>query len=365
MAIECVHVYSNGGRLDLPLTDYSRSQLAVTNIEGLDPAPATINTTPYAARDGSLFNSSKIQTRNIVITMKLFNYPSMESVRNKVYNRFPIGDEVSLVFDYSDKYSKKISGYVENIKADYFGEFEGIQVSVICPNPDLYRVGYVGMDPEIDPKKLLNYKMVLYPLKQILHSKGTELSVEWVNPCRDESKTHLIDSLLKVVNKTNRDQKYLFAISFVNNDIDNFYSNFYKKDFDSDIHDEEINSYIDASIGDEFEEGMYFYIENEKYKLILTDIEFKYMTDKYSNLEEYTEFNPNLYYYKKDTYETNKWIKVTWDADFIDQEDDKYVYPIKYGFLNVSSQIIDTIGIGFKYILKSSALYFFICSKTK
>ena len=52
----------------LELTD-NEEQYQVTNIEGLTPPNANINTASYANGDGSSFNSSRIPNREIVITV--------------------------------------------------------------------------------------------------------------------------------------------------------------------------------------------------------------------------------------------------------------------------------------------------------
>lgn len=136
----------NGGliietlKLDLPLRDYSESLLAVTNVSGLAPVNASINITPYASGDGGIFNSSRRDSRNIVVTAKLMKDAthSMEDVRRSVYEACPIGGLVRVTIDYEEgqNYRQRYDGYVESIDSDYFGEQEGIQISVICPNPD-------------------------------------------------------------------------------------------------------------------------------------------------------------------------------------------------------------------------------------
>ena len=59
---------TKGTRLEL--TD-NENNFQVTNIEGLNPPNANINTSNYANSDGSSFNSSKIENRQIVITIAL------------------------------------------------------------------------------------------------------------------------------------------------------------------------------------------------------------------------------------------------------------------------------------------------------
>lgn len=129
----------------LPLRSYSDTNIAVTNIEGLAPMPGTINMDDNAGSDGSIYNSARAQSRNIVITMKPFeedtydyegNYitRSMEATRRKIYLIFPLKKKIRLTLE-TDTRTYYIDGYVETINADYFGDLEGAQVSILCPDP--------------------------------------------------------------------------------------------------------------------------------------------------------------------------------------------------------------------------------------
>ena len=140
------------GTLVLYLKDQAWEEnqgLLITNIDGLAPVSANINITPYAAGDGGVFNSSRRDSRNIVVTMKLGKKPSMQYNRNKVYSACPIGDAIAVEFLFDDNTTKSTYGYVESVTADYFGQMEGIQVSIICPNPDF--IEDLPLEPTPDP----------------------------------------------------------------------------------------------------------------------------------------------------------------------------------------------------------------------
>lgn len=135
--VERISIFkSTTDALCMPLRDWSESQIAISSIEGLAPVSATINITQYASADGGIFNSSRREQRNIVITGKLGDNPSMDAVREKVYDMVPVGDHVIVLLHFTDGTTKKINGYVESVESDYFGDLEGIQISIICPNPD-------------------------------------------------------------------------------------------------------------------------------------------------------------------------------------------------------------------------------------
>ena len=60
----------NSGGESLRLTQ-NEEQFQVVGIAGLNPVPAHVNLTDVAGLDGGVFNSSKLNTRDIVITLKI------------------------------------------------------------------------------------------------------------------------------------------------------------------------------------------------------------------------------------------------------------------------------------------------------
>ena len=124
----------------------------LTNVDGLSPVPASINITPYAARHGGVFNTARCDTRNIVVTMKLGSYDNetynMDYARERLYTYFlssgstlgktSVGENVLFVVWFTNGLGKWIWGYIENIACDYYGEMEGAQISIICPDPDFH-----------------------------------------------------------------------------------------------------------------------------------------------------------------------------------------------------------------------------------
>jgi len=111
------------------------SQYTLTNIEGLNPAPATINTTTNNAYDGSRFESSRVGTRNIVLSVAI-EYPVEQNrialykyVRPKRYVKFFYKNGMRNVY---------IEGYVESCELNPFSQKTIVQISIICPQPYFY-----------------------------------------------------------------------------------------------------------------------------------------------------------------------------------------------------------------------------------
>ncbi len=120
----------------LSLSEPSKSGLAITNVEGLGPPGASINLTEYAMRDGSFFNSARINTRNLVIYIT-FVGDCIEDLRRKCYDLFPVKQPVRIRV-LTDKRSAHIDGYVESNEPTIFSNQETTQISIICPDPLWY-----------------------------------------------------------------------------------------------------------------------------------------------------------------------------------------------------------------------------------
>jgi hypothetical protein len=134
---------SQGSLLTLQLGDTS-SGINIQNITGLDPVKATIVSSSFANQDGAVYQSSRRDTRNIVITLELDPDPNITdvlSVRRYVYSQFVPKDYISLKFyvDDTDDTSEDgylIYGYVESCSSPMFVQDNIVTISVINTDPD-------------------------------------------------------------------------------------------------------------------------------------------------------------------------------------------------------------------------------------
>lgn len=124
----------------------------ITDIEGIGPGTAEINTTELSATDGSIFNSSRIPSRNIVISIQyLSNRGDIETIRHRSYRYFPLKKDITLIFE-TDERLLSIDGYVESNDPDIFSKEESTQISIICPDPYFYSLSsnvtvFSGVEP--------------------------------------------------------------------------------------------------------------------------------------------------------------------------------------------------------------------------
>ena len=105
---------------------------AVTEVTGLSPATAQINTTKTAGDDGSLFNSAMIAQRNIVITVYML--PDVEAHRRMLYAYLAPKRRVTLYFESGGR-KTHISGRVESFEGTFYTSAEVFSISIICTEP--------------------------------------------------------------------------------------------------------------------------------------------------------------------------------------------------------------------------------------
>lgn len=104
----------------------------VEDIQGLSSPNATINTSVCGTFDGTRFNSSRVNERNIVLYLSFKR--NVEENRIRLYQYFKAKQQVTLFYKNSirDTY---IKGYVDTIDYNPFSRHEVVQISIICPFP--------------------------------------------------------------------------------------------------------------------------------------------------------------------------------------------------------------------------------------
>mgnify|MGYP000861022356 FL=1 len=135
-----------GDSIKLEMGRPEKSGFLIKSVSGLGPSKANINTTEVSTNDGSLFNSARLNQRNIVfefIFVETINGESIEDVRQKSYKYFPLKKNLDLLIE-TDNRIVKTTGYVESNEPNIFSSQEGTQISIICPDPYFYSAGPDG-----------------------------------------------------------------------------------------------------------------------------------------------------------------------------------------------------------------------------
>lgn len=142
-----------GDSLILDMANPYKNGFAILNIDGIASLDATINTTDVATNDGAVYNSARVNTRNIVFTVKplWITDQSIEEGRLLIYKYFPVKKRLTLRFK-TDTRDVQIAGYVESSATEVFAELEQAQISIICPNPyfedaNPQTVSFSGVNP--------------------------------------------------------------------------------------------------------------------------------------------------------------------------------------------------------------------------
>ena len=115
----------------LELTD-NEENYQVTEISGLNPPNANINTSSYANGDGSSFNSSRIPDREIVITVYING--DIQKNRLALYKHFRNKEWCKIYYE-DDLRDVFIEGYVQALDVSSFTQKQVAQISILCPNP--------------------------------------------------------------------------------------------------------------------------------------------------------------------------------------------------------------------------------------
>ena len=88
-----------GDSIRLDLARPEESGFIIKSVTGLGPGKVNINTREIATNDGSLFNSSRMPSRNIVISLAYMWKDSIEDVRQLSYKYFPIKKKLTMLIE--------------------------------------------------------------------------------------------------------------------------------------------------------------------------------------------------------------------------------------------------------------------------
>lgn len=115
---------------DNPTID-EESGLFITEIEGLGPVKADINMTSLATADGDIYNSSRLQGRNIVISARFTYAKTIEEARLMSYKYFPIGKKVKFQIETDSRFAET-EGFVESNEPNIFSNESDVKISILC-----------------------------------------------------------------------------------------------------------------------------------------------------------------------------------------------------------------------------------------
>lgn len=104
----------------------------IKEIDGINPPDATINTTRNANADGSKFNSSHVNDRQIILNLAI-NAPT-EDNRINLYKYFKNKYPVRIYYS-NDTRNVYIDGYCQSIQIGFFQKKQFAVITILCPEP--------------------------------------------------------------------------------------------------------------------------------------------------------------------------------------------------------------------------------------
>lgn len=131
---------AQGALVNLPLEDVVNG-LLVDEVNGLDPVKATITSSSFAHQDGSQYQSSRREDRNITIRVTLepeWGIETVRDLRKRLYSVMMPKTAITLKFYFTDSDPVWIEGRVESFETPLFTRDPAVDISVICFDPDFY-----------------------------------------------------------------------------------------------------------------------------------------------------------------------------------------------------------------------------------
>lgn len=104
----------------------------IKEIDGINPPDATINTTRNANADGSRFNSSHVNDRQIILNLAI-NAPT-EDNRINLYKYFKNKYPVRIYYS-NDTRNVYIDGHCQSIQIGFFQKKQSAVITILCPEP--------------------------------------------------------------------------------------------------------------------------------------------------------------------------------------------------------------------------------------
>lgn len=128
---------------ELMILTGNETSYQVIGIHGLNPPAAQINTTTIVGLDGARYNSARLETRNIVLTVKING--NVELNRLALYRYFRTKEWCTFYYS-NGSLDVNIEGYVESVECDLFSNAEMAQISILCPFPYFRSISEVVAD---------------------------------------------------------------------------------------------------------------------------------------------------------------------------------------------------------------------------
>lgn len=114
------------------LTLSNNKNYIISDIDGLTPAAANINSSVIGLGDGELFESSRVEKRSL--SLSIMPRGDVEKNRIKLYKFFKPKHYVKIYYANSSR-DVFIEGYVESFEGNFFTDKEVMEIGILCLQP--------------------------------------------------------------------------------------------------------------------------------------------------------------------------------------------------------------------------------------
>lgn len=217
----------------LPLGGFTPNAevIQIREIQGLGPVKSEISKVPYATGRGDLFQGSSTGTRNIILSLGLsptWATQTMTSLRQLLYRYFMPESWTTMRF-YSDELPVVgIRGIVESFEPNMFSADPEIQISILCPKPDLVDINTTLLSGSVNNAPVaINYTGTVPSGFQLrLESTGYLGGLTVINDTPDERQrldltAALANTSQYVEVNTVRSLRYVYNVTYGTNDAVN------------------------------------------------------------------------------------------------------------------------------------------------
>lgn len=127
----------NGELLSLKIkeadTDLDTVGLLIINADGIGSLTGVVNTVGGPNYHGSEVNSSRVEQRDIQLTIAILGMGGREEeARQSIYKHYPLLQTITLLVE-TDTRTTYIKGVVEDRELNIFNKVENVVVSILCP----------------------------------------------------------------------------------------------------------------------------------------------------------------------------------------------------------------------------------------
>lgn len=161
----------------------SNNNFDLVQITGLTPNKAIINSSNLGLQDGAVFNSSKLDIRNI--TMLIVPQNNLEKSRIELYKFFRSKQYIKIYLKTNYR-NVWIDGYIENVEGDLYENPQRLQPSILCPDP-YFKAEEIQLVEFAKVQSEFSFEWTPLEIGQPLSSYEQFNKVNVINPSEDET----------------------------------------------------------------------------------------------------------------------------------------------------------------------------------